>query len=347
VNVNAVTVDFGGPSQPSHFDLWGGATPDRLPQSLAPGHRLILTMTDGFNFDGSDLLSEACNLNSGIVPVVHVTMNGQLVDYRDDHQILNTDGVDSITCPGALTEEHPYTVVSPGSQPAAGPKVDVIPSIVGVAATDRVLSGFAGAWNASPPPTLALQWLRCNASGTSCASIAGATSATYRPTAADAGRTLRLRVKGTNPTGTKTATSTPTPTIVAGPSLAQFGNTSTGATAIEVGTPAEIGSVFTASGSGTSSSFEFFARGAAGAQDFTPRIYSVVDGQPASLLATGATVTVPKGTSATWYVSDLGGVTLTAGTQYYLALAPSGVFTGTYVGSETNGVLSLFVDYTP
>jgi hypothetical protein len=47
-----------------------------------------------------------------------------------------------------------------------------------------------GVW--SPTPTaFAYGWLRCNAAGASCVSIAGANAATYTPVAADVGSTLR------------------------------------------------------------------------------------------------------------------------------------------------------------
>jgi hypothetical protein len=53
-------------------------------------------------------------------------------------------------------------------------------------------------------------------------------------------------------------------------------------------------------------------------------------------------------TDVRWYVSSLNGLDLAAGKAYYLALAPTpAVFNGTYVGSETNGQLNAFLDYTP
>jgi hypothetical protein len=105
-------------------------------------------------------------------------------------------------------------------------------------------------------------------------------------------------------------------------------------------------STFSAPSSGTTTYFEFFARGASGTQSFTPQVYSVIGGSKGTLLGTGATMTVPKGANGSWYVSGLSGVKLVAGTQYVLALNPSGV-QSTYVGSETNGTWAFFVDYAP
>ena len=173
MTVNAVTVDFGGGSSPSHFDLWGGSTTPHLPQTLAPGANLVLTQTVGFNFDPSDLFGEACHIDSGVVGVVHVTMNGTQTDYNDSHQILNSDGADLASCPGDVSEQTAFTTVVPGTQPPAAP-VNNIPPAVTAAGTasapatpvvGRIVSGFAGGWNASPPPAIALQWMLCDSGG--------------------------------------------------------------------------------------------------------------------------------------------------------------------------------------
>ena len=56
---------------------------------------------------------------------------------------------------------------------------------------------------------------------------------------------------------------------------------------------------------------------------------------------------MPKGADGQWYVSNLAGLRLTASTPYYLALSPTPVFNGTFVGAEANGQLSVFLDYAP
>ena len=346
VTVNAVSADFGGGSSPSSFALWNSGAPTLLPQSLAVGEHLVLTMTSGFNFDTSDLFGEACHVNTGVAPVVHITLNGVVTDYVDDHQILNSDGADLASCPGDISEQMPFTTVVPGTQPPAGPVNDVPPSLTGVATQGHILSGFAGGWNASPPPAIALQWVRCNSSGGSCATIGTATSATYVPTSTDVGSTIRLQVTASNASGKSVLYSTPTAVIAGGPAVAQMGDTSTGFTSVYVQSSTELSSIFTAPSSGTTTNFEFFARGAGGAQIFTPRIYSVVSGKKGSLLGTAAAVSVPMGTNGQWYVSTLSGIQLTAGAQYMLALEPSGV-KSTYVGAETSGEMAFFVDYTP
>jgi hypothetical protein len=188
--------------------------------------------------------------------------------------------------------------------------------------------------------------MRCDSSGGNCSLISGATATTYRPGAADVGSTLRVRITGSNSSGTLAVSSAPTAAVASGPTAQQMGDTSTGFTSVYVDTSTELSSIFTAPSSGTTTDFEFFARGAGGTQVFTPAIYSVVNGKQAALLGTGAATTVPRGTDGQWYVSRLSGVPLTRGAQYVLALFPSGV-KDTYVGAETSGEMAFFVDYLP
>jgi hypothetical protein len=190
-----------------------------------------------------------------------------------------------------------------------------------------------------------LQWTVCDTNGANCTAISGATNATYRPTSTDVGRTLRLRVTASNSSGSVVMSSAPTPVVLSGAAVAQLGDTLTGSTSTFVYNTNELSWITTATTSGTSKDFAFFARGAANNQVFTPKIYSVVNGQKGSLLATGAAVTVPKASNGQWYVSNLSGLRLRAGTQYVLALAPSGTYNGTYVGAETSGQSSFFIDY--
>jgi hypothetical protein len=153
-----------------------------------------------------------------------------------------------------------------------------------------------------------------------------------------------LQVTATNASAKLAVSSTPTTAVASGPAVTQMGDTSTGFTSVYVFTATELASIYTATSSGTSTDFEFFARGAGGTQVFTPKVYSVVNGAKGALLATGAAVTVPMGTNGQWYVSKLSGLALTSGTRYVLALDPGGT-KSTYVGSETNGEMAFFVDY--
>ena len=74
------------------------------------------------------------------------------------------------------------------------------PTVAGVAEIGQRLKVAAGEWSGSPTSTV-LQWARCNTIGTGCASIAGATGATYTVAAADAGSTIRVQEIAANASG--------------------------------------------------------------------------------------------------------------------------------------------------
>ena len=75
------------------------------------------------------------------------------------------------------------------------------PAISGLAHVGQRLSASTGTWTSASPSTYTYQWSRCNADGTSCSSISGATGQTYGVGAADLGFALRVVVTGTNATG--------------------------------------------------------------------------------------------------------------------------------------------------
>jgi hypothetical protein len=86
-----------------------------------------------------------------------------------------------------------------------------IPDVEQAAQVGAQLHVTDGVW--SPTPTgFSYGWLRCDALGGSCASIAGATAATYTPVAADVGFTLRGAV---TPTGGPALSSEPTQVVKA------------------------------------------------------------------------------------------------------------------------------------
>jgi hypothetical protein len=86
-----------------------------------------------------------------------------------------------------------------------------IPDVEQAAQVGAQLHVTNGVW--SPTPTgFSYGWLRCDALGGSCVSIAGATAATYTPVAVDVGFTLRGAV---TPTGGPALSSEPTQVVKA------------------------------------------------------------------------------------------------------------------------------------
>jgi hypothetical protein len=83
-----------------------------------------------------------------------------------------------------------------------------------VPAVGDELHGSPGTWTGSGL-TFTYQWMRCDADGTNCVPIPGATGMTYSPTSADVGHALQFCVTATNSGGSATSCSAPTPPVVA------------------------------------------------------------------------------------------------------------------------------------
>jgi len=81
-----------------------------------------------------------------------------------------------------------------------------VPTITGTVAQGQTLTASTGGWGDSPT-AFTYQWQRCDATGTTCADVAGATASAYAVTAADAGATLRVNVTATNRFGSVPASS--------------------------------------------------------------------------------------------------------------------------------------------
>ena len=94
---------------------------------------------------------------------------------------------------------------------AGNPPVNAgLPTIGGTVRQGETLTANPGSWGGAVPITYAYQWQQCDSSGTGCASISGATSATYVPVAGDVGKTLVIRVTATNTDGSAQAFSAAT-----------------------------------------------------------------------------------------------------------------------------------------
>jgi hypothetical protein len=83
----------------------------------------------------------------------------------------------------------------------------VTPQTIGGNTVDSPISLTAGTWDGSTPLTFTYSWRRCNPPGdlTSCVAIPGATLATYTPSTADIGSTLRVWITGSNLAGSALA----------------------------------------------------------------------------------------------------------------------------------------------
>src|SRR5205823_3782745 len=83
------------------------------------------------------------------------------------------------------------------------------PTIAGSAVQGQTLTASTGSWAGTPPIRYGFQWRRGGGA------IAGATAATYVPTAGDVGYQLDVVVVATNEAGTSSATSSRTAPVSA------------------------------------------------------------------------------------------------------------------------------------
>jgi hypothetical protein len=107
--------------------------------------------------------------------------------------------VGSATATSAAT-----AVVQPPSAPPTGSSP---PTITGAAQEGQLLTASPGTWNGTQPISFTYQWQRCNAAGSGCGPIGGATGSGYQLTSADVGATIRVKVIAANSVGSATATS--------------------------------------------------------------------------------------------------------------------------------------------
>ena len=87
------------------------------------------------------------------------------------------------------------------------PRNTALPAIAGTPEQSQTLTASPGSWVGAGPITFSYQWGRCASYGGACSPIFGATEETYVVSAADASRTLRVRVVAANPSGSRHAIS--------------------------------------------------------------------------------------------------------------------------------------------
>jgi hypothetical protein len=131
-------------------------------------------------------------------------------------------GVTPRIAAGALLIAAVAVLLAPELGPAvpsaatAAPTVTALPTVSGTAAKGKTLTASSGSWAGSTPITFAYRWVRCDASGSGCTDISGATSSTYVIDSSVIGKRLRVRVTATNGDGTAAALSEATAVVTDG-----------------------------------------------------------------------------------------------------------------------------------
>jgi hypothetical protein len=88
------------------------------------------------------------------------------------------------------------------------------PTITGTATVGQTLTATNGTWTNSPT-SYDYQWLRCNASGSSCVNAPNGAQKTYTLVGGDRGHMMRVKVTATNADGSASAQSDPTAVVAA------------------------------------------------------------------------------------------------------------------------------------
>ena len=110
----------------------------------------------------------------------------------------------------------------------AGPPNTALPTITGSTVVGEKLTATPGTWTGTGI-AFAYLWSRCDAAGAACAEITTATQSTYTLVTADAGKTLRVKVTGTNASGSNSVTSAQTAVVTTGGTSTTGCPTGTGA----------------------------------------------------------------------------------------------------------------------
>jgi Glycosyl hydrolase family 26 len=209
VSANGAILAYGGANRRHPIDSHGGRyTPDAT-DFAAPS---IRTSTRGDRL----LAFFSSTGTGGITPPEHMRERFDLVG--DD---LELEGAAAVVASAGATgvrraANSTQTTTSssfgqllalrPACSGATGrPRVGQRPAILGSAYVGRRLATYTGAWCGKRPMRFTYRWQRCSLK--ECATIRGATGATYTPTKRDIDRSLTFRVTARSTSGTTTVKS--------------------------------------------------------------------------------------------------------------------------------------------
>jgi uncharacterized repeat protein (TIGR01451 family) len=160
--------------------------------------------TLGYQWKRCDAAGNGCANIAGATSSSYVLASAD-VGVTVRVEVTGTNSVGSATVSTVASSAIAAAGVSPANS--------AIPMVSGTTTVGSVLTTSTGTWTGTPAPTLTHQWTRCDASGSNCANVAGATASTYTLVVADTGATLRVAVTGTNASGSSTTSSAQTATV--------------------------------------------------------------------------------------------------------------------------------------
>jgi hypothetical protein len=151
----------------------------------------------------------------GIIAVAHISISGGTLNVQF-HCSPGTVAGSNPGVPAFIDPAPPFAAADsvPPPPPTAPPANTALPTISGTARKGEALAALPGTWT-NNPTSIAFQWQDCDADGSSCVNIAGATENPYTLATSDIGHAVRVVVTATNAVGSTKATSGPTARVAA------------------------------------------------------------------------------------------------------------------------------------
>jgi GH25 family lysozyme M1 (1,4-beta-N-acetylmuramidase) len=247
--------------------------------------------------------------------------------------------------------------------PGGAPTSSSPPTVLGTARSGTRLTAVPGEWSGGKPIAFTYQWQTCDAAGSGCTPVAGATLPTYVPGSADVGHALRLAVTATGKSGTATAISPASVAVGAGGSTATrlaavappqvtgtavAGQTLTGAVGTWTGSPTSFalqwrrcdafGSACVALGGATGSSYALTPGDIGATISLVVTATNSGGSQSAAAPTTGAVAAAPIPPAVTGSLaapSGAAGAVVTADGRMTATWQPGAVAAGTTVGLQS------------
>jgi len=152
---------------------------------------------------------QRCSSSTSCTDISGATSKTYTVATADNGNALRAQ-VTATNADGKATAASDHTAV------VGAPANTLQPAILGDATVGQELTATHGRWTNSPT-SFSFHWLRCDADGSACSRIIGATGSTYGVRTVDAGNALRVAVTATNANGSATARSDATDVVQTAP----------------------------------------------------------------------------------------------------------------------------------
>jgi hypothetical protein len=198
------------------------------------------------------------------------------------------------------------------------------PTITGTAQQGQTLSEQHGTWT-NEPTGYSYRWLQCDAVGSGCSAITGASGQTYVPVSSDVGHTLAVQETATNAGGNGGPATSSATTVVQQAAVGTFGKTTVGGSSDSFRADRKRVSRYAlaSGGSVTKLSIYLAPTATAGQQVLKGVIYADSAGAPGALLGSSEQLTFGSTNTAGWYDLPFAAPLKLAAGSYWL-----GVITG-------------------